>query len=235
VYVENLSRKSQMQVNSAQDWLTRHKNRIIARTIDVDPPPQSRKTNTIYTSLIANGATQRQRFVAPFQGAQGGASGGVSYSSECCLDFPPRLTNLSVTGGSPQSIQTLNWLESGPVGSRTVVFTSGSGVVGTISANSVTLTSVSVGASTVVVTLFSPSGLSSPLSTGTININNPCFLGFVQLMTSLGAIAIENIKAGFKMLQPNGSYSHVKNVIVTTVGEYDDKNDTRLFSDESGK
>lgn len=85
MYVENLSRKSQMQVNSAQDWLTRHKNRIIARTFNIDPSPQSRRTNTTYTSLIANAATQRQRFVAPFQGARGGASGGATYSSECCL------------------------------------------------------------------------------------------------------------------------------------------------------
>jgi hypothetical protein len=74
-----------MQVNSAQDWLTRHKNRIIARTINVDPSPQSRKTNTIYLSAVANGATQRERFVAPFQGARGGASGGATYSSDCCL------------------------------------------------------------------------------------------------------------------------------------------------------
>jgi hypothetical protein len=74
-----------MQVNSAQDWLTRQKNRILARTINIDPSPQSRQSNTLYTSLIANGATQRQRFVAPFQGAWGGASGGTTYSSECCL------------------------------------------------------------------------------------------------------------------------------------------------------
>ena len=66
-----------MQVNSAQDWLTRYKNRILARTINVDPSPQSRQSNTLYTSLIANGATQRQRFVTQFEGA--------SYSSECCL------------------------------------------------------------------------------------------------------------------------------------------------------
>ena len=78
-------RKSQMQVNSAQDWLTRYKNRIIARTINADPEPQSRRTLTIYRSVIANAATQRQRFVAPFQGANGGASGGATYSSECCL------------------------------------------------------------------------------------------------------------------------------------------------------
>jgi conjugal transfer/entry exclusion protein len=74
-----------MQVNSAQDWLTRYKNRVLARTFNAEPSPQSRESNTLYTSLLANGATQRQRFVAPFQGAQGGASGGASYSSECCL------------------------------------------------------------------------------------------------------------------------------------------------------
>ena len=74
-----------MQVNSTQDWLTRYKNRILARTFNAYPSPQSRESNTLYTSLIANGATQRQRFVAPFQGARGGASGGATYSSECCL------------------------------------------------------------------------------------------------------------------------------------------------------
>ena len=74
-----------MQVNSAQDWLTRYKNRILARTFNADPSPQSRESNTLYTSLLSNGATQRQRFIAPFQGARGGASGGASYLSECCL------------------------------------------------------------------------------------------------------------------------------------------------------
>lgn len=74
-----------MQVNSAQDHLTRYKRRIIARTINSDPAPQSRKTNADYLSAVANGATQRQRFVAPFQGARGGASGGATYSSQCCL------------------------------------------------------------------------------------------------------------------------------------------------------
>ena len=74
-----------MQVNSAQDWLTKQKRRIIARTINSDPPAQSDKTNAIYLSAVANGATQRERFVAPFQGAFGGASGGATYSSDCCL------------------------------------------------------------------------------------------------------------------------------------------------------
>ena len=74
-----------MQVNSAQDWLTKQKRRIIARSINSTPPPQSRKTNDVFLSAVANGATQRERFVAAFQGARGGASGGATYSSECCL------------------------------------------------------------------------------------------------------------------------------------------------------
>lgn len=53
--------------------------------INVDPPAQSDKTNAIFLSAVANGATQRERFVAPFQGAWGGAIGGATYSSDCCL------------------------------------------------------------------------------------------------------------------------------------------------------
>ncbi len=75
-----------MQVNSAQDWLTKYKRRIIAQMINIDPPPQSRRTNATYLSAVANGATQRERFVAPFQGAWGGAIGGATYSSDCCTN-----------------------------------------------------------------------------------------------------------------------------------------------------
>jgi hypothetical protein len=70
-----------MQVNSAQDYLTKYKRRILAKTFNAPPHLRS---NTLYTSVEANQATQRERFVAPFQGARGGASGGATYSSECC-------------------------------------------------------------------------------------------------------------------------------------------------------
>ena len=224
-----------MQVNSAQDHLTRRKRQILAATYATSPPDKKNKTNTLVRSIDANQVSLRERFVAPFQGALGGASGGATFSSMCCLLFP-RLTNLTVTPGSPQSIQILNWSESGPVGSRTVVFTSGTGTVGTISAGSVTLTDVSEGASTVVVTLLAPSGLSSPLSSGTININNPCFLGFVQLMTSLGAIAAKYIEVGMEMLQPNGTFSRVLAIKVGSVTHGGDitQND-RLFADDDEK
>lgn len=71
-----------MQVNSAQDYLTKYKRRILAKTFNA---PQELRSNTLYTSVVANRATQRERFVAPFQGANGGASGGATYSSECCV------------------------------------------------------------------------------------------------------------------------------------------------------
>ena len=74
-----------MQVNSAQDYVTLRKRRIIAATYNTVPPPVSRRNNQIFTSAEANGATQYQRNVYAFQGARGGAIGGVSWSSQCCL------------------------------------------------------------------------------------------------------------------------------------------------------
>jgi hypothetical protein len=74
-----------MQVNSAQDYLTQVKRRVIAKSYHVTPPPQSQKHNSVYISAVANGATRRERFVAPFQGANGGVSGGATYTSLCCL------------------------------------------------------------------------------------------------------------------------------------------------------
>lgn len=70
-----------MQVNSTQDWLTKYKRRVLAKSFNV---PQELRSNTLYTSVEANQATQRERFVAPFQGANGGASGGTTYTSDCC-------------------------------------------------------------------------------------------------------------------------------------------------------
>ena len=70
-----------MQVNSAQDWLTKYKRRVLAKSFN---PPQQLRSNALYTSVEANQATQRERFVASFQGANGGASGGATYSSDCC-------------------------------------------------------------------------------------------------------------------------------------------------------
>jgi hypothetical protein len=100
-----------MQVNSTQDWLTKYKRRIVAKSIAIAPPPQSQRTNELYASLEANAATQRERFVAPFQGAWGGASGGATYSSECCVVANPFPITLSrgVVPFTGRSVQPLSY------------------------------------------------------------------------------------------------------------------------------
>jgi len=89
-----------MQVNSAQDYLTMRKRQIVAATYQTRAtPPQKRRTNEMFASVVANGATQRQRFVAPFQGAWGGASGGATYTSQCCLTGGPIALGIVVNSG----------------------------------------------------------------------------------------------------------------------------------------
>ncbi len=99
-----------MQVNSAQDWLTKQKRRIVAKSINGAPPPQSQRTNALVATLEANNATQRERFVAPFQGARGGASGGATYSSECCLVTLPFVVtnNRGVVPYNGRSVQSMS-------------------------------------------------------------------------------------------------------------------------------
>ena len=100
-----------MQVNSAQDWLTKQKRRILAKSVALAPPPQAERTNAYYTSLEANGATTRERFVAPFQGAWGGASGGATYSSDCCtitVPFPVTVSQ-SVVSYNGRSVQPMSF------------------------------------------------------------------------------------------------------------------------------
>lgn len=100
-----------MQVNSAQDYLTKYKRRIHAKSVAVAPPPQSQRTNTFYASIEANGATLRERFVAPFQGAWGGASGGATYSSECCAVTLPFSVTISrgVVPYNGRSVQPMSF------------------------------------------------------------------------------------------------------------------------------
>ena len=75
-----------MQVNSAQDYLTQQKRRIVAATYHKTPPPQSRKHNGVFLSAMANNATQYQRFVIPTLAAgSAGAIGGATFTNLCCL------------------------------------------------------------------------------------------------------------------------------------------------------
>lgn len=61
------------------------KRQIIAATYNTTPPPLARETNALFLSAIANNATQYERQVFAFQGVWGGASGGRSWASRCCL------------------------------------------------------------------------------------------------------------------------------------------------------
>ena len=75
-----------MQVNSAQDYLTNQKRKIIARSLAVAPPPQKRRTNTMYVGVFANEAQQYTRFVGGVGiNTVGPATLGRTYSSDCCV------------------------------------------------------------------------------------------------------------------------------------------------------
>jgi hypothetical protein len=75
-----------MQVNSAQDYLTNQKRKIIARSLEVAPPPQKRRTNTMYIGVLANKSQQYTRFVAGVGiNTVGPATLGRTYSSDCCV------------------------------------------------------------------------------------------------------------------------------------------------------
>lgn len=73
-----------MQVNSAQDWLTRYKRQIVAKTYHTVPPPQSRKYNYVYLSAEANNATQRERFIIPPNPGIANPT-PATFSNYCCL------------------------------------------------------------------------------------------------------------------------------------------------------
>lgn len=72
-----------MQVNSAQDYLTMTKRRILASTYSSTPPEQKEKTPSLYHSVVANRATTRQRFIVPAVSAPGGVPGTATYTNWC--------------------------------------------------------------------------------------------------------------------------------------------------------
>jgi hypothetical protein len=75
-----------MQVNSAQDYLTSQKRKIIARSLAVAPPPQKRRSNTQYIGVLANKSRQYMRFVGGVGiNTLGPATLGTTYTSDCCV------------------------------------------------------------------------------------------------------------------------------------------------------
>lgn len=75
-----------MQVNSAQDYLTNQKRKIIARSLSGAPPPQKRRTNTMYIGVLANKSQQYTRFVSGVGiNTVGPATLGSTFTSDCCV------------------------------------------------------------------------------------------------------------------------------------------------------
>lgn len=73
-----------MQVNSAQDYVTKRKRQVIAKQYVSNPGNAQRRNNTVYASLVGNKATQRERFIVPVQGTP-----ATLYSSACCVEASP--------------------------------------------------------------------------------------------------------------------------------------------------
>lgn len=75
-----------MQVNSAQDYLTNQKRRIIAKSLSSSPPPQKQRSNGQYIEVIANKSERYTRFVGGVGiNTSGPATLGATYSSSCCV------------------------------------------------------------------------------------------------------------------------------------------------------
>ena len=99
-----------MQVNSAQDALTKYKRRVLARSYNTNPPEQKDKTNSLYVSVVANGATQRERFVTSAVSAPGGVPGGATFSSDCCLTWSGVFTTVNTKDGvNRQALMPIGW------------------------------------------------------------------------------------------------------------------------------
>lgn len=99
-----------MQVNSAQDFLTKYKRRVLAKSYNSTPPEQKDKTNALFLSVEANAATQRERFVSPAVSAWGGVPGTATYSSDCCLTWNGAFTTVNTKDGvNRQALMPIGW------------------------------------------------------------------------------------------------------------------------------
>jgi hypothetical protein len=68
-----------MQVNSAQDYLTSVKRRILASTFVANPPPAHRRSNDVVLAIEANRAEVVMRQTLPL------FPYGSRVTSNCCL------------------------------------------------------------------------------------------------------------------------------------------------------
>jgi hypothetical protein len=99
-----------MQVNSAQDFLTKYKRRVLAKSYNSTPPEQKDKTNALFLSVEANAATQRERFVTPAVSAWGGVPGTATFSSDCCLTWTGVFSTVNTKDGlNRQALMPIGW------------------------------------------------------------------------------------------------------------------------------
>jgi hypothetical protein len=87
-----------MQVNSAQDWLTRRKRQIIAKTFYTSTPAQENKLPSTFLSVMGNNATTRERFILPTVSAWGSVPGTATFTNFC--------TGCSMGGSAVQGVFT---------------------------------------------------------------------------------------------------------------------------------
>ena len=102
-----------MQVNSAQDYLTRYKRRVLASTYSTTPPEQKNKTNSLFMSIEANSAQTRQRHQAPtVVSAWGGVPGGATYFNSCsnCPPWTGIFSTVNTKDGvNRQALMPIGW------------------------------------------------------------------------------------------------------------------------------
>lgn len=82
-----------MQVNSAQDYLTAQKRRVIAAAFAITPHPAQRRYNYDYVSMLANKATQYNKVAYPqsLSLTAGSVPGGV-YNAAGAVIAPTQST-----------------------------------------------------------------------------------------------------------------------------------------------
>ena len=88
-----------MQVNSAQDYLTAQKRRVIAAAFAITPHPTQRRYNYDYVSMLANKATQYNKVAYPqtLSLSAGSTPGGV-YTAAGALTTVRTQANRPVVG-----------------------------------------------------------------------------------------------------------------------------------------
>ena len=74
-----------MQVNSAQDYLTKVKKSVIAKSYYTTPPQQKDKLPSVWRATVGNNATQYDNLKVPVNPGVTAANTTVITTNLCCL------------------------------------------------------------------------------------------------------------------------------------------------------